>query len=261
MRVLIVAGGTGGHIYPAATLVDYLRKQNNAHLILWIGGEGELERKIIPREKVEFKKICAQPCPRSFSLKWVNFFLKMGFSLLQSLRYILTFKPDVMVGMGSFHCFPVALAAFLCGIPVVLCEQNICLSLTNRMLLPLASEIALSFSSSKNYLPFWGKEKAVITGNPVREEIITTSKEEGIEKLGLEKGRFTLLFLGGSQGARFLNEVAIETLHLLEEKEKIQFIPLHDFPAGGFVPGGGSIRGFNGIHKRASHVRPTEASD
>jgi len=227
MRILVVAGGTGGHIYPAATLADYLKKQNNAHLILWVGGKGELEEKIIPWGKVEFKKISAQPFPRSLSLKWINFILKIVFSLLQSLRYILTFKPDVVVGMGSFHSYPVTLAAFLCGIPVVLCEQNIYLSLTNRMLLPLASEIALSFSSSRNYLPFWGKKKAVVTGNPVREEIITTSKEEGIKKLDLEEGKFTLLFLGGSQGAHFLNKVAIETLHLLEEgkiKNEVQFI-------------------------------------
>ncbi len=225
MRILIVAGGTGGHIYPAAAIVKKLKKQNPEHQILWIGGKRKLEQKLVPQKEVKFQKIAACPFPSVFSLKIATFFVHLFLSFCQAMRYIFRFRPRVVVTMGSFHSFPVGLAAFFLGKPLILCEQNVYLSLTNRMLLPFASRIALSFPDSFNHLPFWAKKKAVITGNPVREEIIETSRKKAIEKLGLEEGKFTFLFMGGSQGADFLNQVACETLRLLEKEDKrFQFI-------------------------------------
>lgn len=235
MRVLIVAGGTGGHLYPAVALVDYLRSKN--HPIMWIGGEKELDRKIANERGVKFRKISACPFPRSISpYKWIEFFLLGSFSLIQSFRYITSFKPDIVVAMGSFHSYPVVTTAFIFGIPAVICEQNIFLSLTNRMLLPFVSKIALSFSPTRNYLSSRAKKKAVLTGNPIREEITVTTREAGIKKLGLSKGKTTLLFMGGSQGAHYLNKIAVETLYLLESdnlENDIQFIVItgeKDFP-------------------------------
>jgi len=226
MRILIVAGGTGGHLYPAVALVDYLKSKD--HSVMWIGGERELERKIIEKKKVKFHKITARPFPRSISpYRWIEFLLFSSFSLIQSFRYIRSFKPDVVVGMGSYHSFPVVIAAFIFGIPSVICEQNILPSLTNRMLLPFASRITLSFPHTRDYLPQRKRKKAVVTGNPVRENITATSKKIAIEKLGLDEKKFTLLFSGGSQGAHYLNKVAVETLKLLEsgnDEKNIQFI-------------------------------------
>ena len=227
MRILITAGGTGGHLYPAVALIQNLKKKIPDLSILWIGGKKEWEGKIVEKEKVQFRSIDALPFPRPISLKLLNFIVKMTISIIQSLRYILSFKPELVVGMGSFHSYPVVLSAFLLGKPVVICEQNLYPSLTNRMLLPFASRIALSFPESIKYLPAWGKKKAVVTGNPVRERIINASRREAIRSLNLEEGKFTLLFLGGSQGAHYLNKVAVETLYLFQEeedREKIQFI-------------------------------------
>jgi len=229
MRILIVAGGTGGHIYPAVALLDYLKKLNKSCFICWIGGRKRLDREIVQKKGIEFREIKAQPLPRSFHLKWMSFILNMFISFIQSLKIILTFKPEVVVGMGSFQSYPVVVSAWLLGIPTVICEQNVYLSLTNKMLLPLASKIALSFPYTENYVPVWAKKKVVVTGNPVREEIITTSKRLAVKKLGLKEEKFTLLFLGGSQGAHYLNKVTVETLYLFENErigEKIQFILL-----------------------------------
>jgi len=195
MRILIVAGGTGGHIYPAVALVKEIKKKFPDAFVLWIGGRKKWERRIVEREKVQFKTINAPPFPRSFSpISFLNFLFKMLLSFIQSLFYILSFNPDIVVGMG---------------------------------LLPFASKVVLSFSCTKARLSHRKRKKAVVTGNPVREEVITTSKKKAIDNLQLEEGKFTLLFMGGSQGARYLNRIAVETLCLLQQEEigkSIQFI-------------------------------------
>lgn len=229
MRILIVAGGTGGHIYPAVALLDYLRELNKNLSILWVGGGKNVGKESIQNKDIDFAQIRTRPLPRSLNFRWISFFFYMGLSLVQSFKIILSFKPNVVVGMGSFQSFPLVLSAWICGVPCLICEQNVFFSLTNKMLLPLASRIALSFPHTINKLPNWARKKALVTGNPVREEIVTTSRREGIEKMDLEKEKFTLLFLGGSQGASYLNRVAIQTLHLLRESVKasrLQFILL-----------------------------------
>lgn len=227
MRILVVAGGTGGHLYPAVALIRNLKKKVPATSILWIGGRKELEKEIVGKEGVQFKSINFLPLPRSFSLKWLNFTFQTAFSFAQSVKYIWGFKPDVVVGMGSFHSCPVVLLALPFGIPTIICEQNVYPSLTNKALLPFVSRIGLSFPKSVEYLPRGGRKKAVITGNPVREEVINSSREQSIKKLNLEENKFTLLFLGGSQGAHYLNKIVVDTLYLLQEEkeeEKTQFI-------------------------------------
>ena len=227
MRVLIAAGGTGGHLYPAVALVQNLKGKIPNLSILWIGGTKDLERRIVEKENIQFKSITVTTFPRSLSLKWALFILKTVESLIRCFTYMLVFKPEVVVGMGSFHSYPVVLSAFLFQIPAIVCEQNVSLSLTNKMLLPFVGRIALSFPGSVAYLPAWARKKAVVTGNPVREKVITTSRRHAIGKLHLMEEKFTLLFLGGSQGAHYLNKTAMETLELIQKErwaEDIQFI-------------------------------------
>ncbi len=227
MKVLVAAGGTGGHLYPAVALAQKLKEEFPDLLILWIGGRKKFERQIVERENIKFKSINILSFPRSLSPKWLNFIFRMAQSFIQCFKHIFTFKPDIVVGMGSFHSYPVVMLAFFFGIPTIICEQNIHPSLTNKMLSPFASRIVLSFPHSMEYLSAWGKKKAIIIGNPVREKIIITPKGEGIKKLNLKEGKLTLLFLGGSQGAYHLNKTAFKTLYLIQEEkwgENIQFI-------------------------------------
>ncbi|MEA1965622.1 MAG: undecaprenyldiphospho-muramoylpentapeptide beta-N-acetylglucosaminyltransferase [Candidatus Aerophobetes bacterium] len=227
MKVLIAAGGTGGHLYPALAIASCLKEFESANHILWIGGKRELEFKIASSEGFKFKKIGIQSYPRTLSIKWITFWLNLWISFVQSLVILLRFKPQVIVGMGSFHSYPIGVLSFLLGIPTLICEQNVYPSLSNRFLCRWVSKIAISFPQTKDFFPLRVRNKIYFTGNPLRSQIFKVSKEEGLKKLDLSKDKFTLLFTGGSQGAHSLNLSAIEAVKLLERgdfSDKIQII-------------------------------------
>ncbi|MFQ5834662.1 MAG: undecaprenyldiphospho-muramoylpentapeptide beta-N-acetylglucosaminyltransferase [bacterium] len=215
MRVLIAAGGTGGHIYPGLAIASYLKEHRLADEILMVGGGRELESYLVSSQGFSFRQIGIQSYPRYFSGKWIVFGWSVCISFLQSLFILWTFKPQVVIGMGSFHSCPLIMLAFFFGIPNLICEQNVRLSLSNRLLAPWASRIALSFSETQKYLSPRLLRKTYLTGNPIRSEIIKARKEEAIEELELDKDKLTLLFLGGSQGAHSLNRFGIEAVKLL----------------------------------------------
>jgi len=227
MRILIAAGGTGGHIYPGLAIASYLKEHRLADEILMVGGERELESYLVSSQGFNLRQISIQSYPRYFSSKWIVFGWGLCISFLQSLFILWTFKPQVVIGMGSFHSCPLIILASFFGIPSLICEQNVRLSLSNRLLAPWASRIALSFSETQKYLSPRLLRKTYLTGNPIRSAITKVRKEEAIEKLGLGKDKFTLLFLGGSQGAHSLNKFGIEAMKLLlQEKlgKEIQII-------------------------------------
>jgi UDP-N-acetylglucosamine--N-acetylmuramyl-(pentapeptide) pyrophosphoryl-undecaprenol N-acetylglucosamine transferase len=134
--------------------------------------------------------------------------------LFQSIRCILKFKPDIVLGMGSYVCAPVILATIFFRIPVLLHEQNAIPGLTNRVLSRISTKIAISFPTTKEFFP---KEKVTLTGTPIREEIGKVRKEDARLSLGLERDRFTLLLFGGSRGAHSINRAAVEALPKLEK--------------------------------------------
>lgn len=220
MRILIAAGGTGGHLYPALAINSYLKEHHLVSRILWVIGKRDLESELIPLQGFEFKQIKAQTFPRALSIKWVSFGVSLVVSFFQSFLILWQFKPSIVIGMGSFHSYPVVTLAFLFGIRSLICEQNVYPSLTNRFLSWYASKIATSWAQTNEYLSRRVKNKIQLIGNPIRSEILKVKREEGIEKLDLDKNKFTLLFLGGSQGAHSLNKSGAEAIKLLD-KEKI----------------------------------------
>ncbi len=219
MRILIAAGGTGGHIYPGLAIASYLKKHCLTDEILIVGGGRELESYLVSSQGFNLRQISIPSYPRYFSSKWIVFGWDLGVSFLQSLFILWTFKPQVVIGMGSFHSCPLIILASFFGIPNLICEQNVRFSLSNRLLAPWASRIALSFSETQKYLSPRLLRKTYLTGNPIRSEIIKVKKEEAIEKLGLDKDKLTLLFLGGSQGAHSLNRSGIEVVKLLAREK------------------------------------------
>jgi len=221
MRVLITAGGTGGHIHPALAIASYLKEHQLANHILWIKGKKKLESELLSSQEFEIRQIITQAFPRAFSSKWIEFIVKLLISFFQSFLILLRFRPKIVIGMGSFHSYPVVMVAFFLGIRTLICEQNVRLSLTNKLLSPYVLKIATSFPQTNRYLSPRIKNKTQFVGNPVRPEILTATRKEGIKKLNLDKDKFTILFLGGSQGAHNLNKVAIESIKLLD-KEKIR---------------------------------------
>ncbi len=220
MRILIAAGGTGGHLYPALAITSYLKEHHLVSRILWVIGKRDLESELIPLQGFEFKQIKAQTFPRALSIKWVSFGVSLVVSFFQSFLILWQFKPSIVIGMGSFHSYPVVMVAFFFGIRSLICEQNVYPSLTNRFLSWYASKIATSWAQTNEYLSRRVKNRVQLIGNPIRSEILKAKREEGIKKLDLDKNKFTLLFLGGSQGAHSLNKSGAEAIKLLN-KEKI----------------------------------------
>jgi len=224
MRVLIAAGGTGGHICPGLAIASYLKKNIPDVRVLWVGGNRDTDSKVLSSHQLEFTSISMRSWPRKFWAKWIDFAWNLALSFFQIFFILIRFRPHVVVGMGSYHSFPAVTLSYFLGIKSLICEQNVNLSLTNRFLARFASRIAISFSQTKRFLPSSERHKVNLVGNPIRPEILKTSKEKALKALDLKEGSFTLFFLGGSQGAHTLNRVGIETINLLKKERYLKNI-------------------------------------
>ncbi len=225
MRILITGGGTGGHIYPALAIANRLREGN--HEILFVGAEGVLDREIITREGFEFRSIPVLPLKRRFSFSIFKFGIKFIMGFFQSFPILIGFKPHLVVGTGGYSSAPVGLAAYLLHIPLLIHEQNLYPGLTNHFLSRFAREIDITFPESKEYFK---KKRVRVTGNPIREEILSLNRERALKNLKLRPRRFNLLVFGGSQGARTINYCLAQILKKgLLEKKGLQIILLTGF--------------------------------
>lgn len=225
MRILITGGGTGGHIYPALAIAHRLRKEN--HQILFVGAEEALDREIITREGFGFRSIPVLPLERRFSFSILKFGIKFIMGFFQSFPVLLDFRPHLIVGTGGYSSAPVALAAYFLRIPILIHEQNLYPGLTNRLLSRFAREIDITFPESQEYFK---KREIRVTGNPIREEILSLDRERALKNLKLSPERFNLLVFGGSRGARAINHCLARILKegLLEGKD-LQIILLTGF--------------------------------
>jgi len=216
MRILIAAGGTGGHIYPAIALAQELKSQSPDCEILFLGSEEGLERDLVTKAGFELKLIKARALLRKLSYKALSapFICAVGF--FQALRIIKEFSPRFLVSFGGYVSLPAALAAISLGCPLLIHEQNILPGMTNRFLARFADKVFLSFEESKNYLSF-DKSKGCVVGNPVRREIFLADRAEARQKLGYGPDDLVVMVVGGSQGARKINEVLVRALPRLKE--------------------------------------------
>jgi len=226
MRVLIAAGGTGGHIFPGLAIASYLKENIPDVRVLWVGGNKDTDSKVLSSHGLQFTSISMQSWPRKFSAKQIGFAWNFTLSFFQIFFVLIRFRPHVVVGMGSYHSFPAVILSYFLGIKSLICEQNVNLSLTNRFLARFASRIAISFPQTKRFLPSSQIDKIYLMGNPIRPEILKASKEKALRTLGLKQGTFTLFFLGGSQGAHTLNRVGTETINLLKKENRLKNIQL-----------------------------------
>ncbi len=215
IRIAVSGGGTGGHIYPAVAIARELLQLEPEAQILFIGGRGRRESTIVPEFGFDFVPISVESFPRSLSLRWFKVAFNVPMGLIESLVVLKRFLPQVVIGTGGYVCGPVLLGAVLLHIPIVIQEQNALPGVTNRIVGRWASEVHVPFEVAVRYF-ISGRTK--ITGNPVRPEIVTAVGDH--EKLGLKRDKLTILFMGGSQGARSINNAAVEAL-----KQLVQFEP------------------------------------
>ncbi len=218
MKIIMAAGGSGGHIFPALSVAQELKKNN--HDIIFVGAFGALQNKIeqdFPVIPISVKGFSLSP-KRFFS----SIFL-MFKAIGESLRIIRESKPDVIAGFGSYSAFAVVAAGILKGCPTLIHEQNVLPGRANHLLSKCAAKIAITFKESEKYFP---KAKTVLTGCPSHAKSSPLSKEELLTKYGLMPGLPVILVFGGSQGSRHVNEEFVKAAKILKEKMNFQVVHL-----------------------------------
>jgi len=202
-RFIFAGGGTGGHLYPALAVAQKILELKPEADILFVGTKDKIEARVVPEYGFNFKSILISGFSRKFNLKNLLFPIKLIIGMIQSLIIAMKFKPRVAVGTGAYVSGPVIWAASVMGSKIILLEQNSFPGITNRLLEKKANEIHLTYEESKKY--FREKEKLFVTGNPIRIDLKLINKDEALKKFGLNASKKTLLVLGGSLGAKSIN--------------------------------------------------------
>ena len=204
VHVLLAAGGTGGHVYPAIAIADAMKECRTDISFLFVGTRDRMEWKTVPRHGYDIKSVWISGFHRRLTIQNALFPLKLVVSLLQSLSILMRFRPDVVVACGGFASGPIGWVAEKIGIPVVLQEQNSFPGVTNRLLAKKASIIFTAFEDAEKHFP---AEKVRLLGNPVRQSLQQKDRNEALSAFGFDEERTVLLILGGSGGAKALNDI------------------------------------------------------
>ncbi|MGE5401046.1 MAG: undecaprenyldiphospho-muramoylpentapeptide beta-N-acetylglucosaminyltransferase [Ignavibacteriales bacterium] len=220
-RFLFAGGGTGGHLFPAIAVAEKIKMLKPESEFLFIGTKAKIEATVVPNLGYKFKSIWIKGIARKFDVKNLLFPVKLLVASLQSLFINFNFKPGVAIGSGGYVSGPAIWGASIAGAKVILLEQNSYPGITTRLLEKKATEVHLSFEDSKKYLR--DKSKLYVTGNPVRSSLNLINKEEALKSFGLTPGKKTLLVLGGSLGARTINEAVARNIKSFTDND-IQII-------------------------------------
>lgn len=219
---MISGGGTGGHIFPAISIAQALEELLQEVEILFVGAKGKMEMEKVPKAGYQIKGLWISGIQRKLSFQNLLFPLKLVASLFGAYTLLEKFKPDVVVGVGGYASGPLLYVASKKNIPTLIQEQNSYAGLTNKLLAKVANKICVAHEGMGKYFP---KEKLVVTGNPVRKSIKLNPnrKEEAYRFFELSPEKPVLLVIGGSLGARSVNEVVLQGLEKLKEND-IQLI-------------------------------------
>ncbi len=213
-RFLIGAGGTGGHLYPALAVADKIKELLPESEFLFIGSKDKIEAKVVPAKGYNFKSIIISGFSRKMNLQNLLFPFKMITGFTQALLLAIKFKPHVVIGAGSYVSGPVVWAGAFMGAKAILLEQNSYPGITNRLLEKKAEEIFISFDESRKYFRF--PEKLTLSGNPIRPDFKLIDKNKAKEKLQISKEKKTVFIVGGSLGAKSINEAVEKNLEKLK---------------------------------------------
>lgn len=216
MRVIVSGGGTGGHIYPALALIKEIKKREPNAEFLYIGTEKGLESTLVKREDIPFKTIHITGFKRKLSFENVKTIIRFLKGVTRSKKLIREFKPDIVIGTGGYVCGPVVYAAAKLNVATIVHEQNSVPGLTNKFLSKYVDKVAISFKEAESFFP---KEKVVYTGNPRATEAALVERKDRLTGLGLNKDKKTVLIVGGSRGARPINDAFLEVLEVAGKRD------------------------------------------
>ncbi len=221
MKILFAGGGTAGHINPALSIANYIKEKDADFEALFVGTKRGLETKLVPDAGYDIEYIDIRGFDRRNLLKNFEVLKKLYTSRKRCRQIIKEFKPDAVVCTGGYVSGPVAMAAHKMGVGAIIHEQNVYPGLTVKGAQNYVKYVAVSFPETKQYIK--NKEKCVLTGNPVRGEILTADREKARQKLGLSQKPFVLIF-GGSLGAQKINETVVEIIPKLVADGEIQLL-------------------------------------
>ncbi len=221
-KFIISGGGTGGHIYPAVAIANELKVRFPDAEFLFVGAQDRMEMDKVPQAGYKIEGLWISGLQRSLSLQNLAFPLKLVSSLRKSQKILKDFKPDVAIGTGGYASAPLLRMAALRSIPSLIQEQNSHAGITNKWLSSKVQKVCVAYEGMEKFFP---SAKIRLTGNPVRQDLldISSKREEAISFFNLKKDKQTLLVLGGSLGARTINQL-IEKSLLLFEKSNLQVI-------------------------------------
>ena len=204
-RVIVSGGGTGGHIFPAISIANAVKERWPNAEILFVGAESRMEMERVPAAGYKIIGLPVAGFDRKNLLKNIPVVFKLLKSVRMAKKIVKDFKPDIAVGVGGYASGPILKAASSCGVPTLIQEQNSYAGVTNKMLAEKASRICVAYEGMERFFP---KDKIVITGNPCRQDLVVSAenKKNGIEFFNLDPDKKTILMVGGSLGARTLNE-------------------------------------------------------
>lgn len=209
MKVIIAGGGTGGHIFPAISIAEEILDRNSRNEVLFVGTERGLESKIVPEKGYRIEYITSGGIIGKNPFEQIQGIINAFRGVINSIKILKEFKPDVVIGVGGYASGPTVLSASLSLIPTVVCEQNSIPGFTNRILSKFVKRVFITFENSKKYFP---EKKTYLTGNPIRKCF-----SSGENKTDRENGKINIFVLGGSQGSNKLNRNIPECFSRINE--------------------------------------------
>lgn len=214
LKFILSGGGTGGHIYPAIAIANELKSRFPDAEFLFVGAQDKMEMQKVPQSGYAIEGLWIAGLQRKLTLQNAMFPLKLVSSLLKSRQIIKKFKPDVVIGTGGFASGPLLQTANTLNIPTVIQEQNSYPGITNKLLSKKANAICVAYENLEQFFP---KNKIVFTGNPVRQDIldIDSKRSEALSYFNLDENKKTLLVIGGSLGARRINQLIAKEIDFL----------------------------------------------
>jgi len=221
-NILISGGGTGGHIYPAIAIANEIKVRYPDANFLFVGAKDRMEMEKVPQAGYDIKGLWISGIQRKLTVDNLSFPLKFVSSLWNARKIIKRFKPDIAIGTGGFASGPTLIMANRKGIPTLIQEQNSFPGITNKLLSKKASKVCVAYDHLERFFP---SDKIIKTGNPVRQDLLTihSKEEEAIDFFDLQKTKKTILVLGGSLGARKINQLIEKNLKFFKG-ENVQVI-------------------------------------
>ena len=223
MKVLLAGGGTGGHVYPAIAIANKIKEHNPDCEILFVGSKKGIESEIVSKAGFELKTVTVQGFKRKIDLDNIKRVFKLCKGLEQSRRIVKKYKPDIVIGTGGYVSGPVLFNAAMNKRVTIVHEQNSFPGVTNKILSKVATKVLTSFEDSHKRFPEASQDKLVLTGNPVRKEILNSRKFIARKNLGISEDKKMVLCYGGSGGSEEINDamrLVIENM----VKEDVAFI-------------------------------------